>query len=224
MPSNQPTRLTKKQKKATAFRDRSHKGKGKAILAPGHSRRRPSTGDNLIADGGYDDDDEDALNAVPAMENQALAEMAGCTEGDEDTKTAVGVRTTKENERGKKRDSKKKRRRDDGDARSSAPAAKKAKLVHGSQGAPIITRKEDDTADVEDDGDGSEHESEKTTNKGSKQRYILFIGTSALRHSSTPIQEPERFPLVKGNLKYTTTREAIQNHFSMCGVSLFAFL
>jgi nucleolar protein 6 len=221
MPSNQPPRLTKKQKKATAFRDRSHKGKGKAILVPVHSRRRPSTGDNLIGD---DDDDEDALNAVPAMESQALAEMAGCTEGDENTKTAVGVRTTKENERGKKRDSKNKRRRDDGDARSSAPAAKKAKLVHGSQAAPIVTRKKDDTADVEDDDGGSEHESEKTTNKGSKQRYILFIGTSALRHSSTPIQEPKRFPLVKGNLKYTTTREAIQNHFSMCGVSVFAFL
>ncbi|KAH9960757.1 hypothetical protein BGW80DRAFT_1182116 [Lactifluus volemus] len=191
MPSNQPTRLTKKQKKANAFRDRSHKGKGKAILVPVHSRRRPSTGDNLIGD---DDDDEDALNAVPAMESQALAEMAGCTEGDEDTKTAVGVRTTKENERGKKRDSKKKRRRDDGDGRSSAPAAKKAKLVHGSQAAPIVTRKKDDTADVEDDDGGSEHESENTTNKGSKQRYILFIG----------------------NLKYTTTREAIQNHFAMC--------
>jgi hypothetical protein len=177
MPSNQPTRLTKKQRKATAFRDRSHKGKGKAILAPGHSRRRPSTGDNLIDDGDYDDDDEDALNAVPAMEGQALAEMALGTEGGEDTKIAVGVRTTKENEMGKKRDSKNKRRRDDGDVKSSAPAAKKAKFIHGSQAAPVVTRKEDDTADVEDDGGSGEHESEKTTNKGSKQRYILFIGT-----------------------------------------------
>jgi hypothetical protein len=176
MPSNQPARLTKKQKKATAFRDRSRKGKGKVShLTPRHSQRQLSTtGDN-------GDDDDDAFNAVPAMEDEALAEVASAAEGDKDPKVAVGTRTTKEKKE-------KKRRRDgDGDAGSSAPPpAKKARLARRSDAAPVVARGEDAAASIrmnqkdDDDDDDDGHEPEKRTNKGSKERYILFIGAFRL--------------------------------------------
>jgi hypothetical protein len=96
-------RLTKKQKKATAFRERGgvkskgNKGKGKGPMigkpepytrthththSPTHSRPSlATTGDN--GEDGYYDCDEDS-NAIPAMEDQdqALAAMAGYTEED----------------------------------------------------------------------------------------------------------------------------------------------
>ncbi|KAI0257027.1 hypothetical protein BJV78DRAFT_2447 [Lactifluus subvellereus] len=182
MASNEPARLTKKQKKATAFRDRSRKGKGKGNPAPPGRSRRPSAGD--IGEG---EDDEDALNAVPALEDQILSEVAGGAEDDEGRagvpKVAVEATTTK----------KKRRMDEDGDAQS-ASAKKKAKVARGGSDEvpPAVARDDEDEAGRvvgnEENGDGA-HGSED-----SKQRYILFIG----------------------NLKYTTTREAIQNHFSAC--------
>ncbi|KAI0285450.1 hypothetical protein BGY98DRAFT_366782 [Russula aff. rugulosa BPL654] len=111
MPSShqQPARLTKKQKKATAFRERGSvkskgKGKGKGTMigksnpTPGHSRPLTTTGDN--GEDGYDYDDDDA-NAIPAMEDQdqALAAMAGYTEesskGDDSAQNRRTVRVPK---------------------------------------------------------------------------------------------------------------------------------
>jgi len=162
MPSNPSGRLTKKQRKATAFRERGRKSKGvphedtgRSNPAPGRPRRRPSTGDNGEGhhhhhhhhDEDYREDDEDA-NAVPTMEDQdqALAEMAGDTEAVSKKpdgglpvrvqKAAVAADSTAAQEK-KDGDKDKKRRRsradDGGEARS---ATKKARLARGSDEIP----------------------------------------------------------------------------------------
>ena len=152
MPSDQPARLTKKQKKANAFRERTGKGKGK--LNPVPRRSRTKTGD-----------DDDA-NAVPAMEDQGLAGGAGDaardTEGDEgrvkSPKTAslgAGETTTK-----------KRRRREDG-----AQAEPVAKRARGSRKVPA-------PADEGEEAGAGVNEPE-TRNEGGKQRLILFVGMSA---------------------------------------------
>ena len=157
MPSDQPARLTKKQKKATAFRERTGKGKGK--LNPVPRRSRTKTDD--------DDDDDDDANAVPAMEDQGLAGGAGDaardTEGDEgrvkSPKTAslgAGETTTK-----------KRRRREDG-----AQAEPVAKRARGSRKVP--------TPADEDEEAGAGINEPETRNEGGKQRLILFVGMSVL--------------------------------------------
>lgn len=164
MPSAHPARLTKKQKKATAFRERSGKGK----LNPVPRRSRTKTGD---------DNDEDA-NAVPAMEDQAPADDVGDaardTQGDEGR-----VKAPKAASLGAVETTKKRRRREDEGAQPE-PVAKRAR---GSKKTPA----------QDDEAHAGVNEPE-TGNEGSKQRFILFVG----------------------NLKYTTTREAIQGHFSAC--------
>jgi len=186
MPSHPPVRLTKKQRKATAFRERGikSKGTGKQNPAPGPPRlgRRhsPSTGDN--GEGHHDhhhdedegEDDEDA-NAVPAMEDQdqAMAEMDSAA-------------AQKKKKKDKDKDKKKRSRADDGEA---PPASKKARHSRGSDEIPAPLAREDDEDEIEigatrmnvlKDGESGEHESEsETKDKGSKQRrYILFIGMS----------------------------------------------
>ena len=151
MPSDQPARLTKKQKKANAFRERTGKGKGKLNPVPRRSRTKT--------------DDDDA-NAVPAMEDQGLAGGAGDaardTEGDEgrvkSPKTAslgAGETTTK-----------KRRRREDG-----AQAEPVAKRARGSRKVPA-------PADEDEEAGAGVNEPE-TRNEGGKQRLILFVGMSA---------------------------------------------
>ena len=183
MSSSQPARLTKKQKKATAFRERGSKFKGKGKGKgpnPAPGRLRPSsTGDN------GEDDDEDA-NAIPAMEDQdqALAAMAGDTEadakGDEGhaarvPKIAVGSTAAKN--KGKQNQNKR-RRAEDGEVQ---PRAKKARLARSPKEILAPATREKDGAVK--DGDES-----KLNSKGSKtQRYILFIGKVL---SSPPSLQP----------------------------------
>jgi hypothetical protein len=189
----QPMHLTKKQKKATAFRDRCRKdkgegkgkGKGKTHLTLGHPPPRPHSTENNV--------DEGAFDAVPAMEDQALAEVASAAEGDEEgdevPKAAVGTRPSKRTEKVKVN---KRRRSDedadvDADAGSAAarpPPKKKVRFARGSDGAPLVAHEEEDGAtsigmEKKSDDGGGGHDAEKRTNKGSKQRYILFIGTFA---------------------------------------------
>jgi hypothetical protein len=191
----QPARLTKKQKKATAFRERGNKSKGKGkdtIInkpnpIPGHhSRPLTKTRDN--GEDGYDSD-EDA-NAIPAMDDQdeALAAMAGDTEGDakrDDSveghgravrvpiskKTAVeSTSTIAQNKR--KRGS---RAEEHGEAEAQSGPKKKARLARSSVEIPPPAAHQVDDAtsmSTNDDGDGS-----KTKSKGNKPlRNILFIG------------------------------------------------
>lgn len=191
MPSShqQPARLTKKQKKATAFRERGSsdkpkdKGKGKGtiskpkpnptttsttIATPGHSRPLTTTGDN-----GEDYDWEDG-NAIPAMEDQDqdLAAMAGYTEGDvrvptkkttmESTSTSTAAQSKRKRGGGS---------RAEGSEAQSRPK-KKARLTRSSGEVLPPACEEDGATSMNDGGDGS-----KTKGKGSQQlRYILFIG------------------------------------------------
>ena len=186
MPSRQPLRLTKKQKKATAFREHgSNKAKGtdtgtgKGKLnnpAPGHPR-------SSAADTGEGEDDGDA-NAVPAMEDQdqALVEMAGDTEGipkgGEGREVSV-PKATVESTVTPKKNSKRRGSRDKDEA--GQPAAKKARLARRSDGIhPPVAHEEDENEEIAmsavKDGAGEQHGS-VTKNKASKtQRQILFIG------------------------------------------------
>ena len=68
----------------------------------------------------------------------------------------------------------------------------------------------------EGDGEVDEVES-KPKGKGSKQqRFILFVGAFRAFTLST-----SRSKYIAGNLKYTTTKEVIQEHFAKaCGMSL----
>ena len=183
MPSHPPARLTKKQRKATAFRERGIKSKGTGkqnpTPAPGRPRlgRRhsPSTGDN--GEGHHDDEDEEDAdedaNAVPAMEeqDQAMAEVDSAA-------------AQKKKGKGKDKDKKKRSRADDGEA---PPASKKARLSRSSDKSPVPLAHEEDKDEIGatrmntqlKDGESGEHESETKDKRGSKQqRYILFIGMS----------------------------------------------
>jgi len=242
MPSNPSVRLTKKQRKATAFRERGKKSKGvphedtgRPNPAPGRPRRRPSTGDNGEGhnhhDEDYCEDDEDA-NAVPTMENQdqALAEMAGDTEAVSKKpdggrpvrvqKAAVAADSAAaQKKKDRDRDKKRSRADDGGEAR---PATKRARLARSSDEIPPpLAREGDGDGDeatgmsVLEDGEGGHGASDAKDKEGKLQRYILFVGMS-YPSTITQVSLPVTL-VVEGNLKYTTTREAIQNHFSQCG-------
>jgi hypothetical protein len=167
MPSDQPARLTKKQKKATAFRERTGKGKGKLNPLPGRLRTH-----------GDDDDDDDA-NAVPAMEDQALVGDAGDaardTEGDEGRVKSSKAASLNAGETTKKR-----RRREDGEA--AQPVAKRARS----------SKKISTPVDDEDDETRAGVKEPETRSEGGKQRFILFVGMSAHFSCTLNIQKTER--------------------------------
>ncbi|KAH9964225.1 hypothetical protein BC827DRAFT_1266018 [Russula dissimulans] len=211
MPSHehQPTRLTKKQKKATAFRERGRTSKGTRTLREGKGKgkgkpRIISTGHN----GDDVDDDEDA-HGVPAMEDQdqALAAMAGDPEegaqgdGRRALRPGVAKGAVGSTEARKKSDRDRKRSRggpepEDGEAQ---PATKKARLARRSgEIPPPVAQDEDDDDDegagmsVVKDGDGG-HKSGGMKDKEHKtQRYILFIGTHGLSTSPPTVERAER--------------------------------
>ena len=176
MPSSnqQPARLTKKQKKATAFRERGSnfkgKGKGKGKNNPSPGRLRPfTTGDN-----GEDGDDDEDANALPAMEDQdqALAEMAGDAKGDGGRAVRVpktAVESTVAQSKGKITNKRQRGSRvEDGEAQ---PRAKKPRLARSAEEVlPPAAR-----LNAVKDGDGEE--GSKADKKESKTlRYILFVG------------------------------------------------
>lgn len=151
MPSDQHVRLTKKQKKATAFRERTGKGKGK--LNPVPRRSKTNTGDDV-------DDGDDDGNALPAMESQALAGDAGDAAGDSEGNKGR-ARAPKAASLGAVETTKKRRRREDSEAQPE-PVAKRARV---SKKTP--TPADEARAGVNEPG---------TKNEGSKQRFILFVG------------------------------------------------
>ncbi|KAI0332024.1 hypothetical protein GY45DRAFT_1321573 [Cubamyces sp. BRFM 1775] len=156
-------KLTKKQKKALAFRERKGKGKAKS----------------------FDELDND----VPVEENQDLAEVQDGEEADPveapagrapDAKKG-GAEDAEVLDGGKKG---KKRKREDGDGQEQQQEGAKEQKSKKRKGADGQGVDAGDTADGESKGDG----------KKQKQRYILFVG----------------------NLKYTTTKEAVEKHFAKC--------
>ena len=213
MPSShhQPARLTKKQKKASAFRERGSvkskgRGKGKGTMigkpnpTPGHSRPLTTTGDN--GEDGYDYGDDDA-NAIPAMEDQdqALAAMAGYTEedskGDDSAQNRRTVRVQKQTAMESTSTStaaqgKGKRKRGSSGSRAgelagdpeaeAQPGPKKKKAKLARSSEEILPAREEDGVTTSTNDDG---DGSKTKSKESKaQRYILFIGNVLLPHPS----------------------------------------
>jgi nucleolar protein 6 len=175
--SQHHARPTKKQKKATAFRERGNskskgkgKGKGKPNPAPGRLRPFTTTGE--------DGDDDDDANAIPALEDQdqALAEMARDAEGDPKgheegrvPKTAVAAAQDKGKNGNKKRGRGSRADDDDGRAR---PRAKRARFARSAEGILPPAARDEDGAPSVNDGDGAD--GSKANNK--TLRYILFIG------------------------------------------------
>jgi nucleolar protein 6 len=238
MPSShqQPARLTKKQKKATAFRERGSgkpKGKGKGKpnpSTPGHSRPLTTTGDN--GQDGYDDDEDDEdANAIPAMEDQdqAMAAMAGYTytegdaRGDDSAQSRRAVRlpkktamesTSTEAQGERKRASGSSSRAEElGDSAEAQPGPKKkARLARSSK--DILPAREEDgdgATSMNDDGDGSKT---KSKSKGSNSlRYILFIGNvlPPPTPSEPTIDRAERFALAHQKGTSSTLRHAKQS-------------
>ncbi|THH18546.1 hypothetical protein EW146_g2454 [Bondarzewia mesenterica] len=174
MPSASSSKLTKKQKKALAFRER--KGKGKGI-----------------------EQDESILD-VPVPEDQDLAEVAG------DAQKVQTFGASGSSAKGRKHERKtegqgdgqrlaKKRKRgegEDGVDIRAAPAAEDKK-EHDGEGENRRKKRKDKAA-TDDAGDVDEEGNEVSSKSNSKQRFILFVG----------------------NLKYTTTKLAIEEHFSTC--------
>ncbi|KAI0348345.1 hypothetical protein BDW22DRAFT_78062 [Trametopsis cervina] len=159
--SSSTAKLTKKQKKALAFREhRGGKGKQKA------------TG-------------EEGDNDVPVMEDQNLAEVEA--EGSRveskanSAKGGAGVAKVVERKKRKREEGAEEEKGGDAEEKQTKGKGKKRK-VEGDAGPDAVEEKEGGEAD----GVESKGKSMK------QQRFILFIG----------------------NLKYTTTKEAIQEHFA----------
>ncbi|OCH94745.1 hypothetical protein OBBRIDRAFT_788998 [Obba rivulosa] len=154
------TKLTKKQKKALAFRSR--KGKGKAVDA-------------------IQDD-------VPVGEDQDLAEAEAEDRPLEDKteREAAPSSTARRAEplvEDNKPTRKRKRAEDEDTTRGADEKQSKTKKKKTSDGKA-----------ADPDAPAAEEEGKKANKAAVKQRYILFVG----------------------NLKYNTTREAVQEHFSKC--------
>lgn len=172
-------KLTKRAKKAIAFRDR--KGKSKKTL-----------------------ETADLENDVPILEHQALAESGvGDAQGEEDeeasTRAIGGDRAGKsKEERGLVGSKRKREAREETQGPGEHHDESKPKRRKGSVGDFVV--------------DAVDGEGEKQS-EISKRRFILFLGKILGRCLWS------NFPYgVAGNIKYTTTVEAIQAHFSACGM------
>lgn len=169
------SKLTKKQKKSIAFRDR--KGKGKRA------------------------EHDEAILDVPVPEDQDLAEVEG------DTATGETHDPTRSSQKERKRS---KAENGQGDI---GPLAKKRKRVQGedrstggnkSEGEDVGDEKRKKKRKIKAATEGSgagiaaeetgEQEEDVNSKTMSKQRFILFVG----------------------NLKYTTPKNAIEEHFAAC--------
>ncbi|KAI0080337.1 hypothetical protein K474DRAFT_1590038 [Panus rudis PR-1116 ss-1] len=159
-------KLTKKQKKALAFRERKGKGKAKAT-------------------------ELDEENAVPIVEDQ---DIPGVDEAADKESSQAGVEKSAEVVERSASGTGKKRKREKGEEGS------KQTVVESSEKAGKRKKEQKDVdgpSDAATDGqESTEPPKKKAKKEGTegKRRYILFVG----------------------NLKYTTTREAVQQHFASC--------
>lgn len=190
-------KLTKRQKKGIAFRERKHRtSKDEALDTP-----------NIPEDEIDVRELEHQTLATPVQDQQVrqVSEEAVVrrgkprTEDREEAETQVVVA--------------KKRKRKAGEEAKRTPESSepKPKRRRGSDGSALDDMEELVEDHIETGETEREGEGEKT-----KQRFILFLGTiffvrPILHISLNPPHSP-------GNLKYTTTPEAIQAHFSICGM------
>ncbi|KAH9486555.1 putative RNA-binding protein [Psilocybe cubensis] len=185
---NSTQKLTKKQKKGLAFRERKT-GKGQTK--------------NAVVD-------DMETNAIPLMEDQDLAgsdsypsEIPG---GDDETKgktTNVQNRVEGEPKEGKVGAKGKGKGKGKAETETSIVAVEKMK------GQPK-KRKRSDEDEAEKDGDENLQDGVKKKSKRKKVDGDKVIGGKADKPTK------QRFILFLGNLKYTTTEEAIKAHFAVC--------
>ncbi|KAJ7246280.1 hypothetical protein B0H12DRAFT_1021281 [Mycena haematopus] len=164
---NAPQKLTKKQKKGIAFRDR----KG--------SKSRSHGGPAGMED-----------NEVPVLEVQDFV-------GDEVDSLALEVRTTQATP---------------ADQKSKALRKGKEKAVDSVTPPAQKKRKRDHAA--EDGGENAAEEGQDGKVEGPKPKKVK--GSPGDSAKETKTQVTQRFILFVGNLKYTTTAEAIKAHFAAC--------
>ncbi|TFK36909.1 hypothetical protein BDQ12DRAFT_686073 [Crucibulum laeve] len=168
-------KLTKKQKKAVAFRERK-------------------TGKRKGDDGIMEMEMED--NSVPVMEDQILASMSGSGVEVDD----VAAEASKSGEGSKKTGSGKgkgKSKAGEGGLEDAAAKSKKRK-------------RDSEVADVEDSALGKKTKSSKRK----KSDKVESSKDDDSEKDKTSMKQ--RFILFVGNLKYTTTKEAIEAHFAAC--------
>lgn len=174
--------MTKKQKKAHAFRDRKGKGKPQSF---------------------------DDLDDVPVDENQDRAEVELAPAGrkaDAKKGAAQDAEALGDGDRGKGK-KRKREEKPDGDAEAKEDGAgekKTKKKRKGADGAGVAA------------GDAVKEGAKEDTKKAqAKQRFILFVGEFQAGHTGALLSQE----FCSGNLKYTTTKEAVEKHFAKCGES-----
>lgn len=172
-----PAKLTKKQKKALAFRERKGKGKAKE-----------------------DQEEHD----VPIMEDQDIA----ATEVEDSV--VENTKADQHDDKGRaqvvERKKRKRNTREAGDNEAG----------EGDEKKPKKRKKEPEQAnDVagEDEENATEKKASEAKTKSKQQRLILFVGMSIHILLATLYA----LTLYAGNLKYTTTKEAVEAHFAECG-------
>ncbi|TFK56572.1 hypothetical protein OE88DRAFT_1730049 [Heliocybe sulcata] len=159
-------KLTKKQKKAIAFRER--KGKGKAR--------------------------DDGGNDIPVQEDQGLAsiQVADVEHADDGAQREEGGAAA-DGRGGEVVGKSRKRKREEEAAGKGKEKDGKGEKEEG-RAKPEKKRKKAAKDEDEADAEGEVDLDGQKSVKKDKQRYILFVG----------------------NLKYTTSQDAIQDHFSAC--------
>ncbi|KAF5368627.1 hypothetical protein D9758_002311 [Tetrapyrgos nigripes] len=184
-------KLTKKQKKAIAFRERKSKG-------PGSNKNA--------------NEDDMGGNEVPEMEIQEYGdgESVEMEVEDVEAENDGNEKKKKKNDKNNKNDAKSK---SDSISKSKGSvnvlekpnrkANAKDKDKDGNENAVVSAGKKRKRVDVEgEDGNEDEGNVEKLDGKPSKKKKS--------------VDDKSRYILFVGNLKYTTSVEAIQSHFSAC--------
>lgn len=193
-------KLTKKQRKSLTFRQK--KGKGKAAAVDDEERDVPVV-ENLDLDSEQipTPKDEEALLVDRPKPPSAVKNGK---ERDVRTNVEQNTETTRTQSKKRKRLEKDDAAAGDDDTGRSPPKPKK------SRGAPESKDADIDSKEV------------KEAAKGKKPRYILFVGECSTN------QTPSYLPVCllknpsSGNLKYTTSKDLIEKHFSACGMHLLS--
>ena len=148
--------------------------------------------------------DEDALD-FPIEENQDVAGFADLPL--EDKEVSAGDRSG-----GRKGKAK------DGGQHQSQPERSKKRKREGEEVVVEKPRKKSKahpTVSVPGIEDDDGQKATKVKEKAQPQRFILFVGTFALGLSL----KRGSLTTTTGNLKYSTTKDAILSHFSSCGTA-----
>ncbi|KAJ6504383.1 hypothetical protein DFH09DRAFT_1335399 [Mycena vulgaris] len=171
---NAPQKLTKKQKKGIAFRDRKT------------TKSRPH-GDPA----GLED------NEVPVLEVQDLADVQADTPALE-VAPKQGKLVAPKNKEARKGKEKEK------DAMGPAPSQKKRKREDAVEGDTVVAEQ----------GKDGEPEGPKRKKKKGGASPTGVAGDAGKGAKAAEVKQ--RFILFVGNLKYTTTAEAVKAHFAAC--------